>query len=1147
MLKLSFRQQVFAGFAASVLLVLLVGILSYNSINQLENDSDLVDHTQKVIGTTADLLQELIDAETGVRGFSATGEDVFLQPYQPALPLIKVDMDELRDLSANNPPQEKKVDQLASLVAAQLSVLKNDIDTRRAKGLDYIVQNHMLLNGKKIMDQVRVVVAQINSAERKSLALRKASTESATSYALDIIIVGSVIFLIIIIILFFYIQETFEKQKRIEIAVSAANNELEKVLTENREQNWLLTGISLLNERMQGQQSEADLAENILSEVCSYSKALTGTFYLFNEESDELRLCSSFAVNNPQALRKTVKLAESWLGQVAKDQKMTIVKGSLNESIELGSSLIRQNLVDCCIVPFFFEKTLKGVVEIAYSEEPGSSIAEYLTTVADDIGVAVNTAQARTLMHELLAQVQQQAEELQSQQEEMRITNEELLSKTEMLQSSEEELIVQQEELRSTNAELEEKASLLEEKNQEIEEARNAIALKMRELETTGKYKSEFLANMSHELRTPLNSILVLARILHENRPGNLSQDQLKYADVIFNAGNDLLALINDILDLAKIESGKTELKNEHVDIAGVLKSMEMLFNEVARNKAIKFRTSIAKNAPTAVVTDRGKVEQVLKNLLSNAFKFTNEKGSVTLMVKPGEENGTLSFVIKDTGIGIPKDKQSLIFEAFQQADGSTSRRYGGTGLGLSISRELVNLLGGKITVDSEPGEGSEFTLTIGLTPKSPVQPEESLPALENLAADATALKPSAEIKPRSAGEPLVVIVEDDKNFAIILKDYARDYGYQSIIVNDGNAAIDIIKEKQPDAVILDIMLPGKDGWQILKELKKDDETSNIPVHLMSANDVSANKATSAGAISFLKKPADKGLLEKLFTDLMLHSGEKFTQVLLVEDNKAQNAALYELMKSKGITVDQAYDGKTALEKLDANEYQCVILDLNLPDIGGLDLLDQIKSQERFSSLPIVINTAMELDKTAVNRLMRYANAMVVKANKSTDRLIDEVNLFLNKIKRPVASYFSTPESANPKLTPVGRQSLKGKKILVVDDDMRNVFALTSVLESYDINVDVANDGQEALDKLDAVTDIDLVLMDIMMPVMDGYEAMRNIRAQARFARLPVIALTAKAMKEDREKCIAAGANDYITKPVDIDQLLNLMQLWLTQ
>jgi CheY-like chemotaxis protein len=529
---------------------------------------------------------------------------------------------------------------------------------------------------------------------------------------------------------------------------------------------------------------------------------------------------------------------------------------------------------------------------------------------------------------------------------------------------------------------------------------------------------------------------------------------------------------------------------------------------------------------------------------LSNAFKFTPEHGAIAINVEAGKTPQTVSFTIKDTGIGIPANKLKIIFEAFQQADGSTSRKYGGTGLGLSISRELASLLGGSITLRSKQGEGSEFTLTIPLRAKDVAVTEvETVPTVETFAPVKEALKPELPKPSRKFDrDPLVVIVEDDKNFATILQDYSRDHGYKSVIVNEGTDAVQIIKDNQPDAVILDIMLPGKDGWQILKELKQDPETAGIPVHLMSAGDATANRVRKEGAISFMKKPIDTNVLDKLFGDIMANSGTQFKQILLVEDHQAQSQALKEMMQASGITVDQAFDGASAFRMLHDNNYQCVILDLNLPDISGLDLLDKIKEVERFQSLPIIVNTAMELDKTSVSRLMKYANAMVVKTNKSSDRLIDEVNLFLNKISTTGPQPSGTTAV---KTMTKGNDGVKGKKVLLVDDDMRNIFALSSALQGYDMVVEIANDGEEALEKLNEIPDVDIVLMDIMMPKMDGYEATRNIRKQGKWARLPVIALTAKAMKDDREKCIEAGANDYITKPVDIDRLIALMQLWL--
>jgi CheY-like chemotaxis protein len=1143
MLKLNFRTQVLTGFAISIVLVFIVGMFSYKSINQLQNNQLEVEHSQVIITTSRNILQALVDAETGMRGYVATAKPKFLDPYNEALPRIDQNINKLEALIQNDHDQQNNVMVMVGLTNRQLALMRNNIDKREELGLEYMVAHNMLINGKEIMDNIRNTIDRINKVEDISLNEGKTRSAEAANATILTIGVGSLIFLIIIIVLFIYIQKTFEQQKKIEAEVKSANIELGEVLAENESKNWLLTGMSKLSDRMQGQQTEKELTANVLTKLCRYTSAITGTLYLYNEKEAELELYAYHAFHNVDALKHKIKLSESWLGQVAKDQQATTIKGHLSDKLQLETSIVSQQLAEILIVPFFYDKQLKGVVELAYQEPLTDRNKDYILAAADSIGIAINTAQARTIMHDLFEETQQQAEELEAQQEEMRVTNEELLNKTEMLQASEEELRVQQEELRTINAELEEKASLLEEKNQAIEEARAAINIKVNELETTGKYKSEFLANMSHELRTPLNSILVLARILKDNKTDNLSEDQIKYASVIFNAGNDLLTLINDILDLSKIESGKMEMQNDDVKVSEILNDMNMLFTEVARNKNINF-TQTALNVPDLIFTDKLRVEQVIKNLLSNAFKFTKENGSIAIDARPGIEPDTISFIIKDSGIGIAPEKQRVIFEAFQQADGSTSRKYGGTGLGLSISRELAFLLGGAISLISEPGLGSEFTLTIPyhatIVPAKPGD-EPVLPTVDSFKPLSNFFQPAKPL-PLAPGrtEPLVVIVEDDKNFADILQDYAKEHGYKSVIVHEGTHAAQIVKEQMPDAVILDIMLPGKDGWQILREIKADEATQNIPVHLMSAGEAAANKVRKEGAISFMKKPINTETLDKLFNDMMSQSGVQFKQILLVEDHEAQSQALKDLMQKQGINVDQAFTGEQAFTMLNQNDYQCVILDLNLPDISGLDLLDKVKAIDRFAELPVIINTAMELDKTSVNRLMQYANAMVMKTNKSADRLIDEVNLFLHKVS-------SVPVSAvaKPFTTPRGKDMLKGKKVLIVDDDMRNIFALSSALQQYDLIVEIANDGDEALEKLEATPDVDIVLMDIMMPKMDGYEATRHIRKQNKWNKLPVIALTAKAMKEDREKCLAAGANDYITKPIDMDRLISLMQLWL--
>ena len=1134
MLKLSFRQQVLWGFVISLLLVFGIFYFSYNSINDLHKNQELVEQSENVIKTATSVRSLLVDGETGQRGYIASQKETFLQPYTGSISKIPPALGRLKALVAGNADQSKRVDSVARYADLKIQELKSIILIARTNSFEAARAALAGDPGKFDMDQVRLWIGRIVDEENNLLKIRKASSDSAETKSVQAIIIGGIVVGCMVLMLFSYIQRSFKRVKSSEEQTRVANLELEKVLDENTAKNWLLTGTSLLNEKMQGEQGEKALAANILNEICRYSHALAGTLYLFNEATETLELYASYAVNNHESLKKSIKLSEGWLGQAAENKTPAIIKSKLNDKFALATSLVYQELAESFVVPFFFEKKLKGVLETAFNDKLTTSVEEYILRAAENIGIAINTAQARTIMHDLLLQVQQQAEELEAQQEEMRVTNDELLTNTERLQESEEELRSQQEELRTANAELEEKAALLGEKNKVIEEAHRAIDIKIKELETTGRYRSEFLANMSHELRTPLNSILVLAQILKENKQANLSEEQLKYAGVIFNAGNDLLTLISDILDLAKIESGKLEVQNETIKIAGILKDMEMLFAEVAAGKKIKFTVKLDKSLPQTMLIDTLRVEQILKNLLSNAFKFTPENGYVSISAEPAGDGNSVSFRIKDSGIGIAEDKQKIIFEAFQQADGSTSRKYGGTGLGLSISRGLVELIGGDITLTSKAGAGSEFVLTVPLMPGAAFSQKESD---EHETGAGVHDFPDTQTVTVEKREPVIIIFEDDKNFAHILHDYALQHGFKSIIVNEGTDAVEIIKKNLPDAVILDIMLPGKDGWQILKELKQDKTTMHIPVHLMSAGGAATNRVRHEGAISFLKKPVGKATLDKLFNDVLPKNRAKVGQhILLVEDSKAQSQGLEAMAQSKGIVVDRAFDGASALKMLGEKEYQCVVLDLSLPDISGPDLLNKIKAIDRFSSLPVIINSSTELNKESLSKLMQYANAMVVRSSSSPDRLMDEVDLFLNKVAGP---------GGKGSLANSGKNILKGKRILLVDDDVRNVFALSSALQGYDMIVEIAGNGREAIDKLEKMDDISMVLMDVMMPVMDGYEAIRHIRQHNKWQKLPVLALTAKTMNDDHEKCIAAGANDYIDKPIDISKLISLMQMWL--
>lgn len=1158
MFKLSFKQQVLTGFAVSLAFVFISALASYLSIKSFTDSSNWIEHTYKVINTAEKTKIELINAETGLRGFIITQKQSYKTPYNNSINQVLIHVATLKDLVSDNTAQRKIADSIEFYAShkvedmKKLMVIASTTGTEAAKteilsdlGQSYKV-NFLRLGTEFINNELDLL------KERKDNNKRKSEQTTLVVIFSSLIIFGLILFLLR------YIRHTFDQQKETERQILSTNTELAQISALNEHNNWLLSGAAEINEAMQGEQEIEELSANIISKIGNYMEARIGALFLVDDKKKNLYLSGSYAYTGKT--NQAIKLGEGLIGQIALEKTSKLINEVPEDYIKIKSALGNTKPRYLFLVPIVFENRTIAVAELGFIIKPQENKLKLISNIAENIGIALNSALAHLQLKELFEQTQQQAEELVSQQEELRTTNEELVYKTEALQASEEELRVQQEELQQTNAELEEKAQQLEERNLSINEAKEAISLKAEELELSSKYKSEFLANMSHELRTPLNSILILARILKENRPNNLSDEQIKYAGVIHNAGSDLLTLINDILDLSKIESGNIDLHLEKVRPVEIRNNLESLFTELASHKKIDFKISLANDLPTDFVSDQIRLEQIIKNLLSNAFKFTPEKGKIELLINlvsttsvkltgslKENSNKVLSFAVSDTGIGISTDKQQVIFEAFQQEDGSTSRKYGGTGLGLSISKELANLLGGEIKVESEQGVGSKFTLYI---PQNLVVTTEHEDLRKTTAETLPVIQAESEqfefISAEKSNNNLL-IVEDDVHFAEILKTYAIEKGFNPTLAYSGDKGLELANTLLPDAIVLDVMLPVMDGWTILKKLKSNPLTKDIPVHMMSAGHEKETKAKKEGAIGFLQKPIEKEKLDQAF-DLLIHKHQyTFKSVLIIEDQVLQSNTLTEQLIARGAKVAQAYTGQEALELLGAQHFDCIILDLKLPDISGFDLLDQIKAQEDLKHIPVIINTAMELDRDKMAHIMQYTEAMVLKTNKSNDRLLDEVSLFINKLQS------TTPHSNFGKKSPLIKKhastlekALKDKTVLITDDDMRNIFALSSALQEYEIKIIIANNGVEALQKLAEHQEIDLVLMDIMMPEMDGYEAMRKIRMQKQLENLPIIALTAKAMKNDREKCIEAGANDYISKPVDVDKLLSMLRVWLS-
>ena len=1140
MIKFLKKNWIALGFIISISLVIIVGLISYYSLQNLREDQKWVEHTSEVIDKTNSLMKLVVDAESSQRGFLLAGESEFIMRFDQSIPKIETEIEELKNLVADNSEQSKNIFHLDQLINDRIKtfyLLLNSVSKNKKFGKNELI---ILKQGKRQMDEVRTSVIKIVGIENMLLKKRRNNSDISNQRTKNVIFFGTVLIIFIVAILFGFIKRTFKNQVKAQNQLFETNLSLEALYKEKEDKNWLISGSTVIDDAMRDTQDVNLRVKNLLCEIAKYVGADMGVMYLVDEKKpNTLNKIASYAFLGTE--NDSFTLSEGVLGQVATDKKRKIWDNIPEDYVKITSGLGSVMPKYLFIEPILYQSDLKAVLELGFINPIPANVLALFNIINSIIGIGINEAQDRVKLKNLIEETQLQAEELQSQQEELRTTNEDLLTKTQMLQSSEEELRVQQEELKEINAELEEKAQTLEEKNRVIDEAREAVFIKMEELQISGKYKSEFLANMSHELRTPLNSILILARILKDNKDKHLSEDEAKYANVIYKAGNDLLSLINDILDLAKIESGKFDFNFEKVEVSEIEEDLHHLFDELANNSKINFNVQVDAKLPQKIEIDKLRVEQIIRNLLSNAFKFTSKNGDVNVLFKP-EEGDLIKIEVIDNGIGIPLNKQKVIFEAFQQADGSTSRKFGGTGLGLSISKELAQRMNGKITLESEEGKGSKFSLIIPLKviAKSNNDAIKIEPIKERLTQAELPKNNSDSIETKDLrSKPLVMIVEDDIFLNNFLKDYITKKGFIAIQAYDGESAIKQAIKQLPDAILLDIMLPGIDGWEVLKRLKSESFTQSIPVHMMSGGDQKEQKAIHAGALSFIKKPVEKDVLDKIFSDLIPSDQLKYKSILLVEDKQVESDVMAKLFKNKNINVKQAFTGEQGLEFLEQENFDCLILDINLPDISGFEFLERIKIDNRFKDLPVIINTSMDLSQEDMNKLISHANATVMKSSKSSDRLIDEVNLFLHKFKK---EDLKTNNSKPTSLASI--KSTKSKTILLVDDDMRNIFALSAVLDNNGYKIEIANNGLEALKKLEEIKGIDVVLMDVMMPVMDGLEAMRQIRLNPTKEKLPIIALTAKAMKEDKDQCILAGANEYVTKPVDTDRLLALLKIW---
>ncbi len=949
-------------------------------------------------------------------------------------------------------------------------------------------------------------------------------------------------------------------------AVAAAFNTMAERLVaadaERRHQDWLKTGRVELEESMRGDQPLDQLCRKIVTRTSKYLGAQVGALYV-SDGGDRFSLTGSYAYQVRKHLMTSFGLGEGVVGQAALERQHIILTEVPDDYVTIRSGLGETPPRHIVVMPLVYNEEVTGVIEIGTMAPLTDIQLEFLSESSQAVAVAIHSARSRKQLRTALETTQRQSEELQTQQEELKTANEELEEQALRLRASEEKLKTQQEELQVTNEELEEKSQALEEEK-ELADQRNAeliniqkeLKQKAQELEATSRYKSDFLANMSHELRTPLNSLLILAEDMAENKGDKLDAEQAESANLIYNSGRDLLNLINEILDLAKIEAGHMEVTVEPVQMAEVADSIEKQFRPMSDAKGLTLAVNIEEALPDAITSDKQRLLQILRNLVGNAVKFT-DTGGVTisfLRPEPGTRfrrpdlsiNRVIGIAVSDTGIGIPDDRRQEIFEAFQQVDSGASRAYGGTGLGLTISRQLAGMLGGEIQLDSRVGAGSTFTLYLpenaGNTRHAPAG---SSPA--GKPTNAPAPKPPPPVSSidddRECFQPedrVILVIEDDHRFAKVLYRLCHEKGWKCLHAGDGETGLSMVEQYDVDAVILDIRLPGIPGWNVLERLKQNPTTRHIPVHLMTVEQKTLD-AFNRGAIGFLQKPVRKEELEAAFARIESIIEREIKNLLVVEDEKTIRDRIIRLIGNSDVVSKAVGTGTDALKELTGNHYDCVILDLTLPDMDGFSVLEQLDRLEDVTVPPVIVYTARDLTREEANRIDRYASTIIIKGVRSEERLLDETALFLHRVIK------NLPDQKQQMIAKLydGDSLFKKKKVLLVDDDMRNAFAIAKILEERGMEVFKAADGQKGLDLLNAEPGMDLVLMDIMMPVMDGYEAMHRIRQNDRFAKLPIIALTAKAMSDDRARCIEAGASDYLPKPVDIDRLLSMMRVWL--
>ncbi|WP_184334630.1 response regulator [Povalibacter uvarum] len=1110
------------GFILAILAMLLIGYVTYVSLQNRTESRERVARTLEVVSNLQQLQARVINAETGQRGYMLVGETTYLEPYSAAIAEIPTDLRRLRGMLQDNPRQLERLEALKTLIEGKLAELSQTIQLRQngsnAAALELVRSD----SGKVVMDQIRALTTEMVQEEQTLLRERETEWQKASQFSVWVTTGGSALLFVL-------------------IAMAAITTS--KDYRTREQQVWLRTALMQFGTRIQGEQRLNRLGDEVLSFLATHLGAQVGAVYLAMGDGSFQRF-AGYAYTPPPGRDGDIQPGEGLLGQAAKERRALHIREVPANYLPVTSSLGSAQPRELLLAPAISENEVHAVIELGFLKPTATIERELLDRISESLANAVRSAKDRTRLEDLLEETQRQSEELQTQQEELRVSNEELEVQTKALKESQAHLEAQQHELAQSNMQLEEYTQMLEQQRDDLAKAQAVLSEKASELGRANQYKNEFLANMSHELRTPLNSSLILAKLLADNQSGNLTDEQVKFANNIYAAGNDLLELINDILDLSKIEARQIDVVRETVGMRQLLDNMSQVFKPLADQKHVAFEIQVAPDSPVSLQTDSQRLRQILKNLLSNALKFTSQ-GHVRLNVfVPQATPEWIALTVEDTGIGIDPAQHEVIFEPFRQADGTTNRRFGGTGLGLSISRELAAMLGGRIELASTPGCGSTFTLLLPqVMPADKAQAPPAAPPAHQATrhvAPKAAVVPIREPSAVPHSGRVLLIIEDDPSFASTIATLASGFQFECIIASTADEGIELALKYRPTAIVLDMRLPDHTGLTVLDRLKHNPATRHIPVQVVSGFDYSQT-ALEMGAANVLRKPVEREQLITALANLERKAATGQGAVLIVEDNTVQRDSMVRLLQSEQVRPVAVSTVADALEKLRAETFDCMVLDLGLPDATGYELLQKMATDEKYSFPPVIVYTARTMSAEEEQQLRRYSKSIIIKGARSPERLLDEVTLFLHRVEA------SLPLEQQRMLRVArSRESVFDKRrILLVEDDVRNVFAISRVLEPHGAILEIARNGREALAALQPGNQIDLILMDIMMPEMDGFEAMRHIRARDDLKSLPIIALTAKAMPDDRQRCLDAGANDYITKPIDIEKLLSLLRIWM--